>query len=563
MSSKESEYKELFLVEAKDSLEQLDKLFVNLEKDHKNQRAISEIFRIMHTLKGNSMGMGFDAISELTHVIEDVMLAIQEGRIELNEDLFKLLFRANDKLIALVRSLETGEKVSFLGIKTSLSLFLEKALETQKIAVQKIEIKESEQEDKDEESTQISLSDVVQIPVKRMDELLNEAGQLIIERDRLIAASQKLGLPTSEFERLKRITSNLQYSIMNMRMVHIGFLFNKFHRVLRDAATIEGKKVNLILKGTETEIDRNILTIIGDSLVHLVRNAVSHGIESGAERVENGKNEQGIVTLDATYERDRVVISVSDDGGGIDAQVIRKRIVEKGLVNESVAEKLSDDEVIGYIFEAGFSNADKVNELSGRGVGMDVVKRAVESIAGQVKIRTKLHQGTTFELHVPASLALKGTLLFEIELQEYAIALSYTEAVMSITKKDIHKLAGGLTTQYKDEPISLVFLRDILKLNSFDELNQRGVFQQAFQSLDDDQMLDVIIVSYGGRLTGIAVDRVIQQKEIIEKPLAKPLLGIKLLSGTTILGSGKVCPVIDIVVLTDLVHKQALNRINN
>ncbi len=562
MSSKESEYKELFLVEAKDSMEQLDKLFVNLEKDHKNQRAVSEIFRIMHTLKGNSMGMGFDAIAELTHVIEDVMLAVQESRIDLNEDLFNLLFRANDKLIVLIRSLETGEKVSFLGIKTSLSLFLEKALENQRTAVEKVVVKESEQEDK-EENAQISLSDVVQIPVKRMDELLNEAGQLIIERDRLIAASQKLGLPTSEFERLKRISSNLQYSIMNMRMVQIGFLFNKFHRVLRDAASIEGKKVNLILKGTETEIDRNILTIISDSLVHLVRNAVSHGIESGAKRVENGKNEQGIVTLDATYERDRVVISVSDDGGGIDVRVIRKRIVEKGLVNESVAEKLSDDEVIGYIFEAGFSNADKVNELSGRGVGMDVVKRAVESIAGQVKIRTKLHQGTTFELHVPASLALKGTLLFEVDQQEYAIALSYTEAVMSITKKDIHKLAGGLTAKYNDEPISLIFLKDILKLNSFDELNQRGVLQMAFQNLGDGQMLDVIIVSYGGRLTGIAVDRVIQQKEIIEKPLTKPLLGIKLLSGTTILGSGKVCPVIDIVVLTDLVHKQALSRINN
>lgn len=570
---KEKEYKELFLMEAKDNIEQLDKLFVDLEKDHSNESAIKEIFRITHTLKGNAMGLGFEPIAQLSHVMEDVMLAIQEGKIKLEQELFKILFRANDKLGALVNALETEEKVSYLGIKTSLSLFLQKALEQQKDAPaddlagppepeHPTEIEEQPAEasaPKEESGAQISFSEVIQIPVRRMDELMNEVGQLIIERDRLIAKSDELGLPSGELDRLKRITSNLQYSIMNVRMVQIGFLFNKFHRVLRDAATIENKKVNLVLKGTDTEIDRNILKVISDSLVHLVRNAVGHGIEPDEVRAAQNKPVTGTVMLDAKYERDRVVIMVTDDGGGIDHEVIRKKIVEKGLVSESIAKNLKPDEVIQYIFESGFSNASAVNEISGRGVGMDVVKKAVESIGGQVKVETTVGEGTTVNLHVPASLALKGTLLFEVQSQEYAMALSYTESVVPLKSGDIYKLGGSLMTRYQEETISVVFLKDILELPTLSAINERGALQRSFDAIGEEELVfNAIVVSYAGRTTAVIVDQVLQQKEIIEKPLTRPLTEVRLLSGTTILGNGNVCPVIDIAALTDLIHKQAL-----
>lgn len=560
MKSKESEYKELFLIEAKDQIEELDKLFVELEKDQSNQDAIDGIFRITHTLKGNAMGLGLDGVSELSHAMEDVMIAIRNKQITLSKKLFEILFRANDKLTQVVRALETNQKVSYLGIKTSLSIFLKNELDKGAPAAPKEEEIDHQEEEttKQEGQAQVMFSDVIQIPVKKMDDLLNEVGQLIIERDRLIAYSQEIGLATAEFERLKRISSNLQYSIMNARMIQVGFLFNKFHRVVRDAAAIEVKNVALVLKGTEIEIDRNVLKVISDSLVHLVRNAVSHGIEPEAKRVENGKPPEGSITLDARYERDRVIIVVKDDGAGIDHEVIRKKIVQKGMVADAVAKDFTKDEVLRYIFESGFSNSDKVNEISGRGVGMDVVKKAVESIGGQVRIETEVGTGTTVNLHVPSSLALKGTLLFDVGGQEYAMALSYTEAVVTIARSEIYKLSGGLMAKYQDEAISIVFLKDILEMKSLDELGQRGSLQKSFELSTDDDLFNVIIVSYMGQTTGVIVDKVLQQKEIIEKPLAKPINNTKLLSGTTILGSGNVCPVIDIAALTDLIHLKVL-----
>jgi len=560
LKSKESEYKELFLIEAKDQIEELDKLFVELEKDQSNQDAIDGIFRITHTLKGNAMGLGLDGVSELSHAMEDVMIAIRNKQITLSKKLFEILFRANDKLTQVVRALETNQKVSYLGIKTSLSIFLKNELDKGAPAAPKEEEIDHQEEEttKQEGQAQVMFSDVIQIPVKKMDDLLNEVGQLIIERDRLIAYSQEIGLATAEFERLKRISSNLQYSIMNARMIQVGFLFNKFHRVVRDAAAIEVKNVALVLKGTEIEIDRNVLKVISDSLVHLVRNAVSHGIEPEAKRVENGKPPEGSITLDARYERDRVIIVVKDDGAGIDHEVIRKKIVQKGMVADAVAKDLTKDEVLRYIFESGFSNSDKVNEISGRGVGMDVVKKAVESIGGQVRIETEVGTGTTVNLHVPSSLALKGTLLFDVGGQEYAMALSYTEAVVTIARSEIYKLSGGLMAKYQDEAISIVFLKDILEMKSLDELGQRGSLQKSFELSTDDDLFNVIIVSYMGQTTGVIVDKVLQQKEIIEKPLAKPINKTKLLSGTTILGSGNVCPVIDIAALTDLIHLKVL-----
>lgn len=566
---KESEYKELFLVEAKDNIEQLDKLFVDLEKDIKNQNAINAIFRITHTLKGNAMGLGIDSIADLSHVMEDVMIAIKSGKVQLNQELFKLLFRANDKLGALVSAMETDEKVSFLGIKTSLAIFLKNELDKEGDAEEgngddseKEEVTAEqmlqEQEDDAASENQISFSDVIQIPVKKMDDLLSEVGQLIIERDRLIAYSQELGLKTGEFDRLQRISSNLQYSIMNARMVQVGFLFNKFHRVLRDAASIEGKKANLVLKGTETEIDRNILKLMSDSMVHLVRNALSHGIESEEDRKKAKKPIEGQVTLDAHYERDRVVIQVKDDGGGIDHEVIRRKIVEKGLASSEMAKNMGKEEILSYIFESGFSNAAQVTELSGRGVGMDVVKKAVESIGGQVKIETEVGLGTTMNLHVPASLALKGSLLFGVDGHEYAIALSYTEAVVTIEKKDIKKLSGGLMGSFQGDAISILFLKDILYLKALSDIHNRGMLHKSFEAAAEDAVFDVIIVSYDGKTTGMIVDKVLQQKEIIEKPLTKPLEKIKLLSGTTILGNGNVCPVVDVAVITDLIHRQSL-----
>lgn len=590
MKSKESEYRELFHAEALENFEELNRLFTDLENDHSDSHAINSIFRIVHTLKGNAMGMGFNEIAELTHVMEDVMGSVQQGNMSLNKDLFDSLFKANDKLGALIDALKTGEKVSYLGIKTKLFVLLEKHVKTAEAKEDQAPKKEEKKEDtpappaqemddenrkemldfiKDKEAgspsedagkyqamkSEITFTDVIQIPVKKMDELMTLVGQLIIERDRLITLNSEDGKRTTEFEGLQRLTSDLQYGVMNARMVQVGFLFNKFHRIVRDVASVESKNVALVLQGTECEIDRNILKIMSDAMIHLVRNAVSHGIEKSEFRREKGKPEKGTIILSARYEKDNVVIEVSDDGNGIDAKVIRRKIVEKGLASKELAQHLSDQEVIMYIFEPGFSNAEQITEISGRGVGMDVVKKAAESIGGQIEVETEVGMGTTIKLNLPSSMALKGALLFELTGQEYAVALSYTEAVISLTKNEIHKITDGLMAQYLEQTIPIIFLKDIVNLENLADCQKDGVLHQTFEKVETDEKLDVIVLSYGGKLLGIVVDRLLQQKEIIEKSMVRPLEKTKLLSGTTILGNGKVCLVIDVTTISDLMFK--------
>lgn len=593
MKSKESEYRELFHAEALENFEELNRLFTDLENDHNDINAINSIFRIVHTLKGNAMGMGFNDIAELTHVMEDVMGSVQQGTMALNKDLFDSLFKANDKLGALIEALKTEAKVSYLGIKTKLFVLLEKHAKAMEIksgqeqdtaapapAVspeptpqpapesapkpEKLPTSTSEKspaEAKEPASgnqgakTEITFTDVIQIPVKKMDELMTMVGQLVIERDRLITLNSVDGKRTTEFEGLQRITSDLQYGVMNARMVQVGFLFNKFHRIVRDVAVIESKNVGLELQGTDCEIDRNILKIMSDAMIHLVRNAVSHGIESTEARKAKGKPEKGTIILSARYEKDNVVIEVSDDGNGIDASIIRRKIVEKGMVSKEFAQQLTNEEVIMYIFEPGFSNAEKITEISGRGVGMDVVKKAAESIGGQIKVDTEVGMGTTIKLNLPSSMALKGALLFELDKQEYAVALSYTEAVISLMKSDIHKITDGLMAKYLEQTIPIIFLKDIINLEDLAECQKDGVLQKSFEELEEDEKLDVIVLSYAGKFLGIVVDRLLQQKEIIEKSMVRPLEKTKLLSGTTILGNGNVCLVIDVTTISDLMFK--------
>lgn len=620
MGSKEDEYKEMFLAEALDNYEELNNLFTKLEKDTSNKKVVDHIFRITHTLKGNAMGMGFEAIAELAHVMEDIFSEVKAGKIILEDDLFNSLFKANDKLGELIDAIKTEKKVSYKGIRTKLSVYLKNALaedlpeeqtqeekketevpkeeeetspfdqvveqiqnetaeepveesngtsteeETTKtdeqeniVAVEKEEKKEEEveeEEDQYETENKITFSDLVQVPVRKLDNLLNLVGELIIERDSLIAASIERGYGTNMFARLQRITSDLQYGVMDVRLVQIGFLFNKFNRILRDVAVIEKKKVNLNLEGTDIEIDRNILKIMSDSLVHLVRNSVSHGVEKPEERIKKGKSEYGQVTLRARNEKDTVIIEVQDDGNGINAQVIGKKALEKGIITEEYFKRASEDDLIMLIFEPGFSNAEAITEVSGRGVGMDVVKRATESIGGNIKVKTELGKGSTIQLFLPSSMAVKGALLFELNQQEYAVALSYTEAVVSFTKKDIHVVSNGLMASYLGKTISIIFLNDLYNINRLSELGENGTLHQTYNQLDPNKKLDVLVASYGNKYVGFVVDKLLQQKEIVEKTLAPPIDRVDMISGATILGNGNVCLVLDIANIINTLFKE-------
>lgn len=586
---KEDELKEIFFAEALDGYEELNRYLIILEKDTTNTKAIDAIFRITHTLKANAAGMGYMDVAAMAHTFEDVFTEIKNGKLVIENEFFNDLFRANDVFGQLLNQIKTDEKIpiKFKGIKTKLEVAVRKAKfgaesipeqfvskklvnETDSKLPNEITIKldptynHTHSEDTSKAGTdtvvnddklseadtttnevKVAFSDLVSIPIRKLDNLMNLVGELIIERDRVITALNQIS-NTNEFSRLQRITSELQYSVMDVRLVQINILFNKFHRIVRDTAAIENKKINLQLEGTENEIDRNILQIISDSLVHIVRNAISHGIESKSERLKASKTEIGNVTIRAKSEKDAVIIEVEDDGKGIDAKIIRKKAAEKGLLPLDILNNMTDQAVIQLIFEPGFSSAEQITAVSGRGVGMDVVKRALDSIGGKVNIATDVGKGSKISLISPSSMALKSALLFGLGTNEFAIPLSYIDAVIQLNKSEIHKVSKGLVATHLDKTISIVFLRNFLNSSTIEEMSEGNLWQMGYNNLELAEKHYVVIVSYGNRNVGFVVDRLMQQKEIVEKPLSKPLDNAKFISGATILGNGNVCLVLDI-----------------
>lgn len=560
-NEKDQEYREIFLAEALENFTEINRLLTVLEKNIHDTKAIQALFRITHTLKGNATGMGFEKIAELAHVMEDFFGEVREGRLQLGDEIFSSVFKAADVLGQLIEAIKTPKDVKYRGIKTKLEVFIKnsKSGQTQVVetpetgsvtnqsgeqaAVLTTEQPEAEVEEEEEvdSSSAVSFSDLVQVPVKKLDNLLNLVGELIIERDRIIA-NAALNRSSNEYSRLNRVSSDLQYSVMDVRLVQVGFLFNKFHRIVRDASSKEGKRVHLKLEGTETEIDRNILQVISDSLIHLIRNCVGHGVEKPEVRTGKGKAAEGTVTLSASSESDTVFIKIKDDGAGIDPQIIKKKAIEKGVISAQDAAQLSDRDLIMLIFEPGFSTMDHVTAISGRGVGMDVVKRALDSIGGTIQVDSEVGVGSTFTLSLPSSMAVKSTLLFELKDQTYAMPLSYTESVISIYKSDIHKTANGLITVHLDKTIHIIFLSDL-----FDQSKGKTVARFAsFNELHPEQKMEIAVVVFNGKRVGFVVDKLLQQKEIVERPLRKPFDAVSFLSGVTILGNGNVCLVLNI-----------------
>jgi two-component system, chemotaxis family, sensor kinase CheA len=309
------------------------------------------------------------------------------------------------------------------------------------------------------------------------------------------------------------------------------------------------KNVQLKLEGTETEIDRNVLQVISDSLIHLVRNCVGHGIEQPEARKVAGKPETGTVVLKASSDSSNVLIEIIDDGAGINVERVKSKAIAKGMINETEAAQLSERDLIMLIFEPGFSTMDSVTSISGRGVGMDVVKRALDSIGGTIDVNTMRDQGTRISLSLPSSMAVKSTLLFELNNETFAIPLSYTESVISIYKTAIQKAGNSLVTINQNRTIPVLFLTDLFE--SCQSSTGEHPMHRTFNTLHPEEKLDVVVVTLKGKLLGLVTHKLLQQKEIVEKPLRKPVDHVKIISGTTILGNGSVCMVLNIPVLVN------------
>lgn len=572
----EEELKNIFLSEAFEQKEELERLFTTWEQDVNNLQIVQAIFRLLHTLKANAASMGYDSIAEFAHAMEDIfgLFKNQEKQQSIDTHTFDALFRANDKLGELIQNVKENTKTSYKGLLTKIKVLFRNLQEqeneppkqnnesnvktnTEEEIIVENEVTEinpevQNQDIEETETAPVVFSDTIQVPLQKLDSILDLVGELTIEKDKMDLLIPEIDTERQvDLKRLQQITADLQYSVMDVRLVKMGILFQKFHRIVRDVAQAENKEVKLKIKGTEVEIDRSILQIIGDSLIHLVRNAVSHGIENNEDRRERNKPVPATILLKAYNKVNQVIIEVQDDGKGIDTERIKQVLIEGKRFSASQLENLNQEEVLKQIFESGFSSANKITNISGRGVGLDVVKKALDKVGGKITIDTQINQGTTFTLYLPISMAVKEVLLFDLKSQTYAIPVAHTQGVVSIQKAQIHQVGEGLVADYLGKNISLVFLEDLFAASSLEELEKEKHFQKGLYKLDKQDTLFTIVVSNGDNNLGIVVDKLQTQKEIIEKQLKAPLSNAPFMSGATILGNGSVCLVLDIYAIID------------
>lgn len=377
----------------------------------------------------------------------------------------------------------------------------------------------------------------VRVDIEKLDALMNQVSELIIAKNSLVSiSSNESGEYQNQsfheqIEYLERITTNLHESVMKVRMVPIESVVNKFPRMIRDLSRKLGKKMELYMTGEDTELDRTVVDQIGDPLQHLLRNSADHGLEDNATRVERGKPEVGSIFLKAFQEGNNVIIEVGDDGNGIDVAAVRDKAVERGVITAEQAENMSQKEIINILFLPSFSMAKKITDISGRGVGLDVVKSNIEALGGDVEVRTKLGEGTTFIVRLPLTLAIIQALMVEIRDEKYAIALGSIANIESIPVNEIKYVQAQEVIHLRGAVIPLIRLDQVLDME---------------EKQEEPENLTVVIVKKGDSLAGLVVDNLIGQQEIVIKSLGKYITNNKIISGATILGDGEVALILDV-----------------
>lgn len=383
-----------------------------------------------------------------------------------------------------------------------------------------------------------AMSHTVRVDIEKLDVLMNLVSELIIAKNGLVSASIGEGDDTNnvnqnfvdQIEYLERVTTNLHESVMKVRMMPIESVFSKFPRMIRDLNKKLDKKMELYMSGEETELDRTVIDEIGDPIMHLLRNSADHGLESAEVRLERGKPEVGSIFLDAYQEGNNVVIEVRDDGNGIDVEKVKKKAVEKGSITEEQAALMTDKEAIDLLFKPSFSTADKVTDVSGRGVGLDVVKSKIEALGGDVEVKSVYGEGSTFSIRLPLTLAIIQALMVRLGNEKYAIALGSIQTIEDIPVSEIKHVHAKEVINLRDNVIPLIRLRELLDVPG--------------EPLDSDN-ITVVIVSKGDKQAGLVVDSLIGQMEIVIKSLGKYINISRMISGATILGDGSVALIID------------------
>ncbi len=564
-----------FITGAEELLEELDLNLLELEKDPENMEVVNAIFRAAHTLKGTAGMFGFENVVELTHKMENLFDEIRNGRLSVTEEVMDTFFKALDKVKLMVENIKAGKGDRDVPIDEDVKAIesiikgekVEKPVEKPKEEVKVEAPSEKKAEEKKEappppkagappkqqppKPKMKVTSETIRVDIEKLDKLLNLVGEFVMDAAMFnqVAIDLKKKYPAEPLvQKLEetcqifgRHMSEIQEVAMSVRMIPIGHAFNRFPRVVRDLSKAFGKEIDLIISGEETELDKTLVEEIGDPLVHLIRNSIDHGIEPPEEREKLGKPRRGRIWLRAYHEGNNIVIEVEDDGRGIDIEKVRKKAIEKGLISPEA--ELSEKEIINLIFEPGFSTAERITDISGRGVGMDVVKKNITKLKGTVDIETEKGKGTKVTVRLPLTLAIVQTLLVKVREEIFAIPLSSVIENIRLSEDMIQYIEGRKMINLRGDLLPLVDLERLFRL---EEKKERVLYNTNGGVEENSGKKFVVIVGIAEKRLGLIVDSLIMQQEVVIKSLGKLLQHIPGIAGGTIMGDGRISLIVDI-----------------
>jgi two-component system chemotaxis sensor kinase CheA len=574
-----------YLTECEEILQQLDQDLVLIESTPDDADLLNRIFRAFHTIKGTSGFLNFNHIVELTHHAEDVLNILRKGERRVTRRVMDVLLAALDQLremIGDVRGGATGE-YQLNGLVRDLRGLLqpesndvvgpghsapasEVSLSRQAMSRESRETPGGDGNSPAREialpradpargapsqpkeltakagATSVEATRTIRVDVAKLDELINLVGELVLERNRLLHLSRGFSerqLSDDHFEsallqaaaRLSFITDELQTAGLRTRMVPVEAIFRRFPRMVRDLAGALGKEIELVIEGEETELDKTVAEQIADPLVHLLRNSLDHGVELPAVRIERGKPGRGTVRVEARQEGDNIVIEIADDGAGMDHHRIAKKAIEKGLISQEQLAGMSSREILDLIFLPGFSMAEKVSDVSGRGVGMDVVRSNMKKLNGTVEIDSELGKGSRIRLRLPLTLAILPVLLVAAAQETYALPLRSVVETIRIRASEIHRANGTDMLRLRDRMIPVCWLHQAIGLPA--------------GARNAEALLRVVILTAGQRRVGLVVDQLVGQEETVIKSVSSHLRNVPGLAGATISGDGEVRLILD------------------
>ncbi|WP_027326645.1 chemotaxis protein CheW [Helicobacter pametensis] len=593
-----------FLVESFELVEQLDQDLIELEAHPRDLELLNRIFRIAHTIKGSSSFLGFEFLTRLTHNMEDVLNQARKGDLAITHQVMDIILESTDCMKMLLEEIKQSGKDNHSSdiqpIITKLQAISNQSIqeinltqeipqsiqaeeedyshlseeeveaeierllkERQELDRQKRQNKQKIQqpptttphiEQSDDKMPSTMIEQTVRVDVKRLDHLMNLIGELVLSKNRLLrihgdindrrnnaTLSDELNQIVSS---ISTVTTDLQLAVMKTRMLPIVKVFSKFPRMVRDLARELNKQIELVISGEETELDKSIIEEIGDPLVHIIRNSCDHGIEPPKERLQNGKSEMGKIQLKAYNEGNHIVIEIQDDGKGLDPEILKSKALEKDLINKHDAANMTDQDAFSLIFKAGFSTASTLTNISGRGVGMDVVKSNIEKLNGIIDIESKPKLGTTLKLKIPLTLAIIQALIISLQDEFYAIPLSSVLETIKISQVEIYTIDGKSVLKLRNEVLPLVHMADLFQIE-----NDFGRAREFY----------VVIIGLANQKMGIIVDHLIGQEEVVIKSLGEYLKNIQGIAGATVRGDGKITLIVDVVAIMQMGRDTKIN----